>query len=63
VTKSEASLETARYAYRTGASSLLELLDAIRTYAAVRADHAIAIHDYWVGVFALSRATGTEFVQ
>ncbi|MFI5310324.1 MAG: TolC family protein [Gemmatimonadales bacterium] len=62
VAKSEAALETARYAYRTGAASLLELIEAIRTYAAIRSDQANAVHDYWVGVYALSRATGRDLV-
>jgi outer membrane protein TolC len=59
--RSQAALETSRYAYRAGAASLLELLDAIRVYADVRTDYSTAVHDYWVSVFALARATGTEF--
>lgn len=55
-------LETAEYAYRTGAVSLLELLDAIATYSDTRADYYSAVHDYWVAVYALARATGREWV-
>ena len=58
--KSAAALETARYANRTGAASLLELIEAIRTWSDVQSDHATALHDYWVGVFALDRASGAE---
>ncbi|HLZ45482.1 MAG TPA: TolC family protein [Gemmatimonadales bacterium] len=55
-------LQTAQYAYRTGAVSLLELLDAIATYSDTRADYYAAVHDYWVAVYALARATGREWV-
>jgi len=55
-------LETARYAYGAGAVSLLELLDAIATYSDTRADYYRTVHDYWVAVFALTRATGREWM-
>jgi len=60
--KSQATLDAAHYAYGSGAASLLELLDAIRTYTEIRSDYYTAVHDYWVGVFALSRAAGKDFV-
>jgi outer membrane protein, heavy metal efflux system len=60
--KAQAVLETARYAYGTGATSLLELLDAIRVYGDTRADFNTAVHDYWVSVYALDRAVGRELV-
>lgn len=56
------ALEAARYAYGRGATSLLELLDAVRTYGDTRTDYLTAAHDYWVSVFALERATGEELV-
>ena len=55
-------LETARYAYGTGAISLLELLDAIATWSDTRSDYLTAVHDYWVSVYALSRAIGSDLV-
>ncbi len=61
LTRAQNVLETARYAYRTGAISLLELLDAIQTWSETRGDYFTAIHDYWVAVFELSRATGQDF--
>ena len=61
--KARAVLETARYAYGTGAVSLLELLDAIATYSDTRSDYYTAVHDYWVSVFALSRAAGKDLLQ
>ena len=60
--KADSVLETARYAYRTGAASLLDLLEAIRTYADTRADYNTAVHDYWVSVYALDRAVGRDIV-
>lgn len=54
------SLAEARYAYDAGALSLLDLLDAIRTYGEVRSDAATALHDYWVSVAALARAAGKD---
>jgi len=59
--RAQGVLETARYAYSTGAISLLELLDAIATYSDTRADYYQAVHDYWVGVYALARATGRDW--
>jgi cobalt-zinc-cadmium efflux system outer membrane protein len=60
--KAEAAREAARYAYGTGATSLLDLLDAIRTYGETRADFNAAIHDYWVSVYAVDRAVGKDLV-
>jgi cobalt-zinc-cadmium efflux system outer membrane protein len=54
-------LETARYAYGTGAISLLELLDAIATWSDTRSDYYTALHDYWVSVYAVERAVGRDF--
>jgi outer membrane protein, heavy metal efflux system len=61
--KSAAALETARFAYQQGAASLLELLDAIRTYGDTRSEYFGTIHDYWVAAYALSRAVGAEVVR
>jgi cobalt-zinc-cadmium efflux system outer membrane protein len=54
-------LETARYAYGTGAISLLELLDAIATWSDTRAAYYTALHDYWISVYAVERAVGRDF--
>jgi cobalt-zinc-cadmium efflux system outer membrane protein len=58
--RAQTALETQRYAYQSGAASLLELIDAIRTYADVRSDYAQSLHDYWIGVFGIERASGVE---
>jgi cobalt-zinc-cadmium efflux system outer membrane protein len=60
--KARGVLETARYAYGTGAISLLELQDAISTWSDTRSDYLTAVHDYWVSVYALSRAVGRDLV-
>jgi len=57
---SDSALTMARYAYAAGATSLVDLFDALRTQSAVRADYATALHDYRVSAFALRRATGIE---
>ncbi|HKW48820.1 MAG TPA: TolC family protein [Gemmatimonadaceae bacterium] len=57
------ALEAAQYAYQRGASGLPDLLEAIRAYADTRSDYLTALHDYWVSVFALERATGLDFVE
>ncbi len=61
--KATAALQTSRFAYQQGAISLLELLDAIRTYGETRTEYYGAVHDYWLAAYALSRAVGTEVVR
>jgi cobalt-zinc-cadmium efflux system outer membrane protein len=61
--KSAAALETARFAYQQGAASLLELLDAIRTYGDTRSEYYNTVDDYWVAAYALSRAVGVDIVR
>ncbi|HWC74592.1 MAG TPA: TolC family protein [Gemmatimonadales bacterium] len=56
------SLETARYAYGSGAISLLELLDAIGTWSDTRSDYYTALHDYWISVYAVGNAAGRDFI-
>jgi cobalt-zinc-cadmium efflux system outer membrane protein len=60
--RARAVLETARYAYGTGAISLLELQDAIATWSETRSDYYTDLHDYWVSVYAVERAVGRDFV-
>lgn len=49
-----------RYAYSRGASSLLDVLDAVRSNEEVRSDYVVALHDYWVSVHALNAAVGID---
>lgn len=60
--KARAALQTARYAYRAGATSQLDVLEAIRAYSDTRSDYYTAVHDYWVSVYALDRAVGKDLV-
>ncbi len=60
--QADSALEMARYAYRAGTASLIDLLDAIRTYADTRADYNVAVHDYWVAVYGLDRAVGKDLL-
>ena len=53
-------LAAVRYAYSRGASSLLDVLDAERSSQEVRSDYVIALHDYWVSVYALNAAVGRD---
>jgi outer membrane protein, heavy metal efflux system len=57
-----ATRDAVQYAYQAGAVSLLELLDALRTYSETRADYYTAVHDYWVSAYALDRAAGRDVV-
>lgn len=57
-----AALETERYAYRTGATSQLDLLDAIRTYSDTRSEYYTTVHDYWVSLYGLDRAVGKDLI-
>ncbi len=61
--KAHGALETTRYAYRAGAISYVDLLDAVRTYGQIRVDAATAGHDYWVSAYAVARALDREIVQ
>ncbi|HEV2750056.1 MAG TPA: TolC family protein [Gemmatimonadales bacterium] len=61
--KSTTALESTRFAYQQGAASLLELLDAVRTYGDTRAEYYGAVHDSWVAAYALSRAVGADVVR
>jgi cobalt-zinc-cadmium efflux system outer membrane protein len=46
--------------YEKGAASLLELLDAERTYAQTHAEYLQDLHDLWVAHFRLVAASGIE---
>lgn len=52
------NVDAARYAYQRGSTSLLELLDALRTQQDMLTDYNQALHDYWLAAFALEAATG-----
>src|SRR5215472_401798 len=49
------------FQYKKGAASLLELLDAERTFIATNVEYRQDLADYWTAVFQVEQATGTEF--
>ncbi len=61
--KSTTALESTRFAYQQGAVSLLEVLEAVRTYGDTRAEYYGAVHDAWIAAYALSRAVGADIVR
>ena len=49
--------------YQKGAASLLEYLDAQRTYVAVKGEYIQNLTAYWNSIFQIESATSTEVVQ
>lgn len=49
--------------YEKGAASLLELLDARRTFISVNLEYRQNLTDYWASVIRLEQAIGVEMVQ
>ena len=49
------------FQYERGAASLLEVLDAQRTWIATRNEYVQNLNDYWNGLFSLEQAVGKEF--
>ena len=52
------NIDAARYAYERGATSLLDVLDAVRALQDFRALRMSAIHDYRLARFTLDAAAG-----
>jgi outer membrane protein, heavy metal efflux system len=60
--KTAQAVANARYAYERGASSLLDVRDAIRTNQDIRTEYLTAVHDYWVAAYSLDRAVGRDLI-
>jgi outer membrane protein, heavy metal efflux system len=60
--KTSQAVANARYAYERGATSLLDVLDAIRTNQDIRTEYLTAVHDYWVAAYSLDRALGRDLI-
>jgi cobalt-zinc-cadmium efflux system outer membrane protein len=58
--RAENALRVAEKSYQAGASSLLELLDAQRTYLDVRGQYLRAVYDYRQAAVDVNHAVGTE---
>lgn len=53
-------VEAAETAYRVGGASLLQFLDAERTYAATQSDYVDTVFAVRAGLVALEKAVGTD---
>ena len=49
--------------YQKGAASLIEYLDAQRTYVSTKGEYIQDLAAYWNAIFQIEAATGTELVQ
>jgi cobalt-zinc-cadmium efflux system outer membrane protein len=49
--------------YQKGAASLLEYLDAQRTYVSTKGEYIQDLAAYWNAIFQIEAATATELVQ
>lgn len=58
--RSARALELVNIQYEKGAASLLELLDAQRTYIAINLEYIDNLSDYWRAVFELEEAVAME---
>jgi cobalt-zinc-cadmium efflux system outer membrane protein len=54
------ALELVDYQYRRGAASLLELLDAQRTFTSTQVEYQQNVGDWWTALYQLETATGKE---
>lgn len=57
--RAQTARDLVRVQYEKGAASLLDLLDAQRTYTATRLEYAQDLTSYWTAVAALEQATAT----
>lgn len=60
VLRAAKALQLVRLQYTKGAASLLELLDAQRTFSQVNLDHLAALGEFWGAVIGLEQALGQE---
>jgi cobalt-zinc-cadmium efflux system outer membrane protein len=58
--RAERARDLTRIQYEKGAARLLELLDAQRAFAQVRAEYLQDLHDLWISLFKLEAAVGRQ---
>ena len=58
--RAERARDLTRIQYEKGATRLLELLDAQRAFAQVRAEYLQDLHDLWISLFKLEAAVGRQ---
>lgn len=56
--RAQRARETVEFAYRRGGLSVLDLLDAQRTYRETALEHVRALGNYWTAVYHLEAAVG-----
>jgi cobalt-zinc-cadmium efflux system outer membrane protein len=56
--RAQRARETVEFAYRRGGLSVLDLLDAQRTYRETAREHVRALGNYWSAVYQLEAAVG-----
>lgn len=54
------SFDLVYFQYQKGAASLLEVMDAQRTFAGTQAEYLQTLNDYWAASFQLDQALGKE---
>ena len=59
--QAEKTYNLVQFQYQRGAASLLDVLDAQRTWIATRNEYVQNLNDYWNGLFGLEQAVGKEF--
>ena len=59
-TLAAANVSATRYAYERGATSLLEVLDAVKDQQEITLDYQAALHDYAISVRLLEAAVGSR---
>jgi len=59
----ERSLQITRTQYEKGAASLMDMLDAQRTYIATNVEYLQDLANYWTSVFQLEQAVGVELYR
>jgi cobalt-zinc-cadmium efflux system outer membrane protein len=61
LTQAKKANDAVSFQYERGAASLLDVLDAQRTWIATRNEYVQNLNDYWNGLFSLEQAVGKEF--
>lgn len=56
----ERALQITRLQYDKGAATLMDFLDAQRTYIAINVEYLQDLTNYWIAVFQVEQAVGTE---
>ena len=63
LSRAKKSYDAVQFQYERGAASLLDVLDAQRTWIATRNEYVQNLNDYWSGLFGLEQAVGKEFAR